>query len=363
MGQILVSIVVPIYKAEEYLAQCMESIFAQTYDPLEVILVDDGSPDECPSLCDAYAAQTESVRVIHQENQGVGMARNAGIRAAKGDYICFVDPDDELGDMDSIAKMTACAVRARADIVQGDFCRLFPDESCSGVDHHHLRPGKYTRTADFRFKGFFYYGHLAYNWGKLYRRAFLTEHELYSGAYPFSQDKAHNVACYSYHPRYAFVDCCVYRYRVNEESVTFRYKDNLIPVWTSIAEDYLQFCRERGVKAYEDLMAFHIFFGSFFVAKQELLAGNGIAATRRALKRYGEIPLVRRYMRELSARVYTKSIRGGLWNAVSPVAAWFCKMHAYGIFAVGIALLLQLQVDKKITRSRHEQDQHKGNRK
>ena len=363
MEQELVSVVVPVYKAEEYLAKCMDSIFAQTYEPLEVILVDDGSPDGCPVLCDAFAAQHASVRVIHQKNQGVGTARNAGIRAAKGVYLCFVDPDDELGGADCIADMVACARRAKADIVQGDFCRIFPDGSRSGVDHHHLHAGKYTRTADFRFQGFFYYGHLAYNWGKLYRRAFLTENELYCRPYPFSQDKAHNAACYSYRPRYAFVDTCVYCYRVNEESVTFRYKENLIPVWVSIAKDYLQFCKERDVKAYEDIMAFHIFFGSFFVAKQELLAGKGIAAARRELKRYGKDPLTQRYMRELSAQLYTKKVRGGSWNVLIPVAAWFFRMHAYGLLAVGSALLLRLEVDKKITRSRHGQDKNKGRRK
>lgn len=363
MEQLLVSIIVPVYKSKEYLAQCMDSIFAQTYDPMEVILVDDGSPDECPALCDAYARAHTFVRVIHQENQGLGMARNAGLRAAKGDYICFVDSDDELGDADCIADMVACAKRAKADIVQGDFCRRFPDGSLSGADHHHLRAGRYTRTADFRFKGFFYYGHLAYNWGKLYRRAFLVENELYCRAYPFSQDKAHNAACYSYRPRYAFVDTCVYRYRVNGDSVTYRYKENLIPVWTAIAEDYLEFCRERGVKAYEDIMAFHIFFGSFFVAKQELLAGHGLMAARRALKQYGKEPLTERYMKELSQRAYTKRIRGGSWNLMIPVAAWMFRVHAYTLFAAGIALLLHLQVDQKISRSRHTQGKNKGKRK
>lgn len=352
MKQVLVSIIVPVYKAKKYLARCMDSIFAQTYTKLEVILVDDGSPDECPALCDAYAVQYPFVHVVHQENQGSGMARNAGIRESKGEYVCFVDPDDELGDFDCIAQMAACALRANADIVQGDFCRLYPDGTCSGADHHHLRPGTYTRTADFRFQGFYYYGHLAYNWGKLYRRAFLVDNELYCRSYPFSQDKAHNVACYSYRPRYEFVDTCAYRYRVNEDSVTFRYKENFIPVWTAIAEDYLQFCKERDVRAYEDLMAFHMFFGSFFVAKQEFRAGNGVRGATRALRRYGSEPLVARYMMELSKCRYTKRIRGGVWNLLIPMAAWLFRVHAYGIFAAGNWLLYQLEVDRRISRSR-----------
>lgn len=354
MRKALVSIIVPVYKSEEYLAACMDSIFAQTYEELEIILVDDGSPDTCPALCDGYGAQYPFVQVIHQENGGLWKARNTGIRAAKGDYICFVDSDDELGDPDCIAQMITCAERAKADIVQGNYCRILPDGTYSGENRHHLHGGRYTRTADFRFQGFYYHGHLSYNWSKLYRRAFLVDRDLYCRPYPFSQDKAHNAACYSCRPRYAFVDACVYRYRVNEESVTFRYKDNLIPVWTAIAADYLQFCEERGVRAYEDLMAFHVFFGSFFVAKQEFRAGNGVRAAARALKRYGSDPLVARYMKELSKRTYTKNIHGGVWNVLIPVAAGLFREHAYGVFAAGIGLLYVLDVDRKISQSRIE---------
>lgn len=352
MEQVLVSVIVPVYKVKEYLDSCMKSIFAQSYEPMEVILVDDGSPDECPALCDAYAKEYGFVHVIHQENQGLGMARNTGLLAARGKYVCFVDSDDELGGADCIARMAACAEKRHADITQGSFCRIFPDGSSSGVNHHHLRGGKYTRTADFRFQGFYYYGHLAYNWGKLYRREFLLEHELYCRAYPFSQDKAHNAACNAYQPVYAFLDDCVYRYRVNEGSVSFRYKENLIPVWIAIAEDYLAFCKQRGLDACEDIPAFHIFFGSFFIVKQELLAGNGIRAARRALRRYGQEPLAARYMGELSKRIYTKRIHGGVWNVLIPVAAWLFHMHAYGIYALGIAVLELLKVDQKITNAR-----------
>lgn len=371
MDEVLVSVIVPVYKAKEFLAPCMESIFAQDYEPMEIILVDDGSPDECPALCDAYAGKNEGVRVIHQENRGLGMARNAGLVAARGKYVCFVDSDDELDGPTCIRCMVARAEKKHADITQGSFRRigaagsrsdagvsggkrLRPNDARGGVNRHHLRGGSYTDTADFRFKGFYYYGHLAYNWGKLYRRQFLLEHRLFCRAYPFSQDKAHNAACLSYHPVYAFVDESVYCYRVNESSVSFRYKENLIPVWVAIAKDYLRFCKKRGVQAYEDLMAFHIFFGSFFVVKQELLAKNGIGAARRALKRYGAQPLAAHYMRALSRGAYIGQVRGGVWNVVIPVAAWLFGMHAYGLYALGIACLEFLQIDRRITESRHE---------
>lgn len=354
MEQVLVSIIIPVYKAKEFLAPCMESVLAQDLASKEIILVDDGSPDECPALCDAYAERYECVRVIHQENQGLGMARNAGIAAARGKYVCFVDSDDELEGASCIRHMAVQAEKKHADITQGDFRRIDAQGIATGVNRHRLRGGGYTSTVDFRFKGFFYYGHLSYNWGKLYRRAFLVENELYCRAYPFTQDKAHNAACNAYHPVYAFVEESVYRYRVNEQSVSFRYKENLIPVWIAIAEDYLRFCEERGVEAHEDIMAFHIFFGSFFVVKQELLAGNGIRSARRALKRYGAQPLAARYMRELAGRSYIKQVRGGIWNVVIPVAAGLFRLHAYGIYALGIACLELLGIDTKITKSRHE---------
>lgn len=92
--QALISIIVPIYKAELYLRKCVNSILAQTYQNLEIILVDDGSPDNCPAICDEYARKDPRVHVLHQENSGVAAARNAGLQAARGDYIGFVDPDD-----------------------------------------------------------------------------------------------------------------------------------------------------------------------------------------------------------------------------------------------------------------------------
>ena len=90
----LISVIVPVYKVEPYLKKCVDSILGQTYRNLEVILVDDGSPDNCPAICDAYAAQDKRVRVIHKENGGLSDARNAGLDVATGDYIGFVDSDD-----------------------------------------------------------------------------------------------------------------------------------------------------------------------------------------------------------------------------------------------------------------------------
>ena len=91
-----VSIVIPIYKAEKYLSTCIDSVLGQTYKDLEVILVDDASPDRCGDICEEYAKKDSRVRVIHKENEGVSKARNAGLAIATGDYVQFVDSDDYL---------------------------------------------------------------------------------------------------------------------------------------------------------------------------------------------------------------------------------------------------------------------------
>lgn len=90
----LVSVIVPVYKVENYLNRCVESIIAQEYHNLEILLVDDGSPDHCPSLCDQWAEKDGRIKVIHKQNGGLSDARNAGMMAASGEYFCFVDSDD-----------------------------------------------------------------------------------------------------------------------------------------------------------------------------------------------------------------------------------------------------------------------------
>ena len=91
---ILVSVIVPIYNVERYLDECIKSIISQSFINLEIILVDDGSPDRCPEMCDGYAKQDQRIKVIHKKNGGLGFARNSGLDVATGDYVMFVDSDD-----------------------------------------------------------------------------------------------------------------------------------------------------------------------------------------------------------------------------------------------------------------------------
>lgn len=92
----LLSVIVPVYKVEAYLRRCLDSVCGQTYKNMQIILVDDGSPDRCGAICDAYAEKDSRIEVLHQKNEGLSGARNNGLKLAKGEYIAFVDSDDWL---------------------------------------------------------------------------------------------------------------------------------------------------------------------------------------------------------------------------------------------------------------------------
>lgn len=123
----LVSVIVPVYKVEKYLRHCVDSIINQTYRNLEIILVDDGSTDNCGQICDEYAKTDNRIRVIHKSNGGLSAARNAGIKAMHGEYLMFVDSDDYITE-DCIAYLYNLSVRFNADLVIGGF-EKFEDET------------------------------------------------------------------------------------------------------------------------------------------------------------------------------------------------------------------------------------------
>lgn len=115
----LVSLVIPVYKTEKYLRDCVKSALEQTYEHLEIILVDDGSPDGCPALCDELAAANDNITVLHKENGGLSTARNAGIEEATGRYIVFLDSDDTLANS---------AVADMVEIIEAEESRaVFPN--------------------------------------------------------------------------------------------------------------------------------------------------------------------------------------------------------------------------------------------
>lgn len=119
----LISVIVPIYKVENYLNKCVDSIINQTYKNLEIILVDDGSPDTCPQICDEYTKQDSRIKVIHKENGGLSDARNAGMKIANGEYVAFIDSDDYIS-CDFIETLYNAMKAENSDIVECDVVRF-----------------------------------------------------------------------------------------------------------------------------------------------------------------------------------------------------------------------------------------------
>jgi len=123
-----VSIIIPIYNVEKYLDRCVKSILSQTLKEIEIILVDDGSPDGCPAMCDEYAKQDSRIKVIHKKNEGLGFARNSGLEVATGEYVAFVDSDDFV-DLQMYERLFVTAKKQNLDTCYCGFIRHYENGS------------------------------------------------------------------------------------------------------------------------------------------------------------------------------------------------------------------------------------------
>lgn len=214
-----ISFIVPIYDVELYLRKCVDSLLHQDYEDYEIILVDDGSPDKCPSICDEYATRFDKIRVIHQENKGLSGARNTGINAARGEYICFVDSDDyweenALGAlMEQIERDSLEVLRFKWQTVNGEYQVFNPykynpyknddysDSVTDGVDFLNTRLG----TA-------------GYAWAYILRRTLCIDNYFTEGIYFEDTDWTPRMLLNV--KRIASTDRIVYNYLVREGSIT-----------------------------------------------------------------------------------------------------------------------------------------------
>lgn len=175
MNEQLITVIIPIYRVEEYLDRCIESIVNQTYGKLEIILVDDGSPDKCPEICDEWASRDERIRVIHRNNGGLSAARNDGIRASTGEYLMFVDSDDYL-ELDACERLLNYAVDV--DIVIGEATIIINGKSYPSV-HTNLKENyvysgeEYAQMAIRKGEWF------SASWYNFYRTEFLKSNGLF----------------------------------------------------------------------------------------------------------------------------------------------------------------------------------------
>ena len=172
-----ISIIVPVYKVEKELNRCVQSLLKQTYKNLEIILVDDGSPDQCPTLCERYAEIDRRVKVIHKKNGGLSDARNVGLKQATGEYILYVDSDDYI-DFDACERLIKPIGSQNIDIVVGNAVL----EKIDGVEmmlHSATPPGKIYTAKEFIMRAVHAYQWYAPAWLNMYRREFLLDNKLY----------------------------------------------------------------------------------------------------------------------------------------------------------------------------------------
>lgn len=211
MEQPLISIIVPVYNAEPYLDNCLDSIAAQTWENLEVWLVDDGSTDASPALCDARAAADSRFHVLHQANAGVSAARNAALERATGQYLQFVDGDDYLPST-ATERLVRTAGATGADLVIGRFWRVAGTRKA--LQGHIRREGVFTRRefAEEMLKApaNFYYGVL---WNKLYRREIIMAHDIRCDEeFTWSEDMLFNLSYIRYADSFYAIRTPLYYY-------------------------------------------------------------------------------------------------------------------------------------------------------
>ena len=205
------SIIIPVYKTEDYLRKCIASILNQSFTNYEVILINDGSPDNCPKICDEYAKQDARIIVIHKENGGVSSARNEGIKIAKGDYIWFVDSDDYIEE-NALEILKGHIDRTTADLYVFEH----------GFNEYYEVTNMDNLLCDHYFK--YHFGFEP--WNKVYKRETIAENSLFFDCEEkVGEDLLFNVNFYTKMKNCLFVDEKLYNYVVRENSA-MTTKDN-----------------------------------------------------------------------------------------------------------------------------------------
>ena len=217
INKALISVIVPVYKVEQYLNRCVESIVNQTYQNLEIILVDDGSPDNCPKVCDEWAEKDSRIKVIHKENDGLANARNSGIKICTGDYVMFVDSDDWI-ETDMVEFLYNLSVENNADVSRCGFYYNYEDADRQDIcesDTSLKRPSRNELIKELACGS-----HVSgVAWNKLYTAEILK-------CIPFdkadgcSEDIMHNYRVFCCYNNVVISDFPKYHYLIRENSIT-----------------------------------------------------------------------------------------------------------------------------------------------
>lgn len=255
----MISILVPIYNVEKYLRRCIDSILAQTLRDYEIILVNDGSTDQSGAICDAYAAEHDCIRVIHQENAGVAQARNVLLATAAGEYITFVDSDDSIEPM-YLETLLGDLQKKRADISICSWCEVDEDDIRTEITWDQKEKGFQIWTAEEAVRRLLYQKAIDTNlWGKLYRR------EVLEGVV-FPAGKAYEDLAVAYQvflkgKKISYRPEALYRYTSNTKGISqsvFAARrmdliDNVESMYAHIEKQYPEFraaARARLLRAY-----------------------------------------------------------------------------------------------------------------
>lgn len=281
----MVSIIVPVYKVEEYLEKCVQSIRSQTYTNLEIILVDDGSPDNCGILCEELAKKDERIRVIHKENGGLGDARNAGVRKACGKYLLFVDSDDTI-DEKLVETVVKTAEEYRAEIVMFDYVSVEKDGTASDVFSAGFEPDKLLSAKEE--PSLVMRSCSAVN--KLYLRSFWLAlgEEFPKGKY--YEDLATIPKIMAAAGRIVYKKEALYYYLLRDGSIMHsknfekNYADR-----TEALDHLLAFFRTHGLyEAYEKELEYMVFEHGYFVPSKEIVLNDSKSKYLRKFREYAE---------------------------------------------------------------------------
>lgn len=229
------SIIIPVFNVNlDYFEVCMNSILKQSFGDFEVIIVDDGSNKDCAYRYDYYAKVDNRVKVIHQANQGVSVARNRGIEAATAEWIMFADADDWL-EINACEILNSYLCNISCDILLFSATKEYAEKQEKinyGLEHEKIyktseidiREMLYLRTMGTKSSVL---GNLYYSWDKVYNRNFLLDNHLqYPAGISKSEDKVFILRCLQKLSSLLFVDTALYHYRINEASVCNRYSEN-----------------------------------------------------------------------------------------------------------------------------------------
>lgn len=229
----MISVIVPVYKVEKYLRWCLDSLAAQTLDDIEIIIVDDGSPDGCPAICDEYAAKDARMKVVHKENGGLLSARKAGLAASCGDYIGFVDGDDWV-EPDTFLNMYKAVCEYSPDMVLSDFLcdygdRAEPSNQCFEEGFYGRERLEKEIFPRMLFDGRFYsFGVNPNCWSKLVRRELIKKNLLpVDERIRMGEDAAFIYPCLLDSQSISCLKTPTYHYRITGQSMSTAYDEKL----------------------------------------------------------------------------------------------------------------------------------------